>query len=124
MDISLEKIELVRERTGASYAEAKEALEAKDGNVVDAIVEIEEKIVVTNDSGRLSKEEIINSEEKEKIIRIAKDIYYPKRTYANIFSKVDMDSDKKSKLIDFIVKTKDIKYLDAVDVLKYIKSLK
>lgn len=70
------------------------------------------------------KEEIINSEEKEKIIKIAKDIYYPKRTYANIFSKVDMDSDKKSKLIDFIVKTKDIKYLDAVDVLKYIKSLK
>ena len=44
MDISLEKIELVRERTGASYAEAKEALENHEGNTVDAIIELEEKM--------------------------------------------------------------------------------
>ena len=43
MDITLEKIELVKDRTGASYKEAKEALEACDGSVVDAIILIEQK---------------------------------------------------------------------------------
>lgn len=44
MEITLEKIELVKDRTGASYKEAKEALEACDGSVVDAIINIEETI--------------------------------------------------------------------------------
>ena len=44
MEITLEKIELVKDRTGVSYKEAKEALEAADGSVVDAIISIEEKI--------------------------------------------------------------------------------
>ncbi|NLA70454.1 MAG: DUF4342 domain-containing protein [Clostridiales bacterium] len=44
MDITLEKIELVKDRTGVTYKEAKEALEAADGSVVDAIIDIEEMI--------------------------------------------------------------------------------
>lgn len=44
MEITLEKIELVKDRTGVSYAEAKEALESADGSVVDAIISIEETI--------------------------------------------------------------------------------
>ncbi|MBE6042404.1 MAG: DUF4342 domain-containing protein [Clostridiales bacterium] len=44
MDINLEKIELVKDRTGATYAEAKEALEKADGSVVDAIIDIEAKL--------------------------------------------------------------------------------
>ncbi|MCL2493105.1 MAG: DUF4342 domain-containing protein [Clostridiales bacterium] len=44
MEITLEKIELVKDRTGVSYKEAKEALEAADGNVVDAIIAIEEQV--------------------------------------------------------------------------------
>ena len=44
MEITLEKIELVKDRTGVSYKEAKEALEFTDGNVVDAIIYIEENI--------------------------------------------------------------------------------
>ncbi len=46
MEITLEKIELVKDRTGVTYKEAKEALEAADGNVVDAIIAIEETIDV------------------------------------------------------------------------------
>lgn len=42
MDISLEKIDIIRDRTGVSYREAKEALEAADGNVVDALISLEE----------------------------------------------------------------------------------
>ncbi len=44
MEITLEKIELVKDRTGVSYKEAKEALEAAEGSVVDAIINIEETI--------------------------------------------------------------------------------
>ncbi|HZK60963.1 MAG: DUF4342 domain-containing protein [Peptostreptococcaceae bacterium] len=44
MEITLEKIELVKDRTGVSYREAKEALESADGSVVDAIIAIEETI--------------------------------------------------------------------------------
>ena len=41
MEITLEKIELVKERTGSTYAEAKAALEAAEGSVVDAIIALE-----------------------------------------------------------------------------------
>lgn len=44
MEITLEKIELVKDRTGVSYAEAKAALEKAGGSVVDAIIMIEEEI--------------------------------------------------------------------------------
>ena len=41
MDITLEMVDQVRERTGASYEEAKTALESANGDVVDAIIAIE-----------------------------------------------------------------------------------
>jgi len=44
MEISLEKIELVKDRTGVSYREAKDALIAENGSVVDAIIRIEDEI--------------------------------------------------------------------------------
>ena len=44
MEITLEKIELVKDRTGVSYKEAKSALETAGGSVVDAIISIEETI--------------------------------------------------------------------------------
>ena len=43
MDITLEKVDQVRERTGASYSEAKNALEISNGDVLNAIILIEEK---------------------------------------------------------------------------------
>ena len=44
MEITLEKIELVKDRTGANYKETKDALEQTDSNVVDAIIFIEDSI--------------------------------------------------------------------------------
>ena len=41
MDITLEMVDQVRERTGASYEEAKAALDNANGDVVNAIIEIE-----------------------------------------------------------------------------------
>lgn len=43
MEIKLEQVDQVRERTGVSYGKAKEALERANGNVLDAIILIEEQ---------------------------------------------------------------------------------
>lgn len=43
MDITLENIDLIRERTGISYREAKEALERNNGNIIDTLIELEDK---------------------------------------------------------------------------------
>lgn len=40
-EITLEKIDIIKERTGVTYTEAKEALEASNGNVIDALVYVE-----------------------------------------------------------------------------------
>ena len=50
MEINLEKIELVKDRTGCTYAEAKEALEKAEGSVVDAIIQVEETMNKNYDS--------------------------------------------------------------------------
>lgn len=41
MEITLEKVDQVRERTGVTYAEAKNALEIANGDVLEAIIYIE-----------------------------------------------------------------------------------
>ena len=53
MDITLENIDLIRERTGVSYREAKEALERNDGKVIETLIELEDK----NNSGTKWTEE-------------------------------------------------------------------
>ena len=61
MEITLEKIELDKDRTGVSYKEAKEALEKSEGSVVDAIIAIEESIdEKTSKSFSKKGEEILN----------------------------------------------------------------
>lgn len=41
MEITLEQIDLIRQRTGAGYKEAREALESTGGSLVDALVMLE-----------------------------------------------------------------------------------
>ncbi len=43
MEISLEKIDLLRERTGVSYREAREVLNETEGNVIEALVLLEDR---------------------------------------------------------------------------------
>ncbi|WP_461205410.1 DUF4342 domain-containing protein [Clostridium sp. DL1XJH146] len=43
MTVKLQEIDLLRERTKATYEEAKEALEKKDGDLVEALVYLEKK---------------------------------------------------------------------------------
>lgn len=42
MEITLEMIEQVKDKTGVTYKEAKEALDANNGSVIDAIIALEE----------------------------------------------------------------------------------
>ena len=65
MEITLEKIELVKDRTGVTYKEAKEALEAADGNVVDAIVAIEQSIDQGADAKLSSRKDALINKMKE-----------------------------------------------------------
>ena len=60
MDITLEKVEQVISRTGATYGEAKEALIASDGDVLDAIIYLENKKDFS-EKGNKFKEEAFNS---------------------------------------------------------------
>ena len=44
MDVNLENVDIIRERTGVSYKKAKEAIEQANGNIVDALVFLEEEV--------------------------------------------------------------------------------
>lgn len=43
MEITLQKIDLIRERTGLNYAEARELLEEANGDVVEALVILDDE---------------------------------------------------------------------------------
>lgn len=58
-EITIEKIDIIRERTKVSYAEAKEALEICDGNVVDALIYVEENKKKKREEMYISKDEFI-----------------------------------------------------------------
>jgi len=40
-EITLEKLDIIRERAGVTYREAREALERAEGKVIDALVDLE-----------------------------------------------------------------------------------
>jgi hypothetical protein len=76
MEITLEMVDQVRERTGASYEAARAALEKANGNVVDAIVIIEkgdgssaasdivEKIKAAVQKGNVNRIRVLRGEEE------------------------------------------------------------
>lgn len=61
--VTLEKIDIIRERTGVNYTEAKDALEKCDGNVVDALVFLETKF---QEKSQNRVEEIVTTKEEFK----------------------------------------------------------
>ncbi len=61
MEITLEKIDEIRERTGVSYKEAKEVLEKHNGDVLEAIIDLEESKSNWSDNLTNKGEAIIES---------------------------------------------------------------
>ena len=76
------------------------------------------KYVFTN----ATNDQIITNSQKEELLKIAKDIYYPKRNYGDVLSKSTLDNETKDNLIDFIRQSEDIKKQDAKELLNLIKS--
>ena len=68
MEITLEKVDKVIERTGVSYKVAKQALEETDGNILDAIIYLEDKNI------SFETEENKNSENVEEFKEWLKDL--------------------------------------------------
>ena len=54
-EITLEKIDLVRERTGASYGDAKEALDACNDDILEALVYLEKNKTESSKTGFFDK---------------------------------------------------------------------
>ncbi len=90
-----------------------------DSETLEALSEplINMKYVFTN----AVSENIITEEEKEELLAIAKQTFYPKRNYAQTLTQSNLDNDSKNKLINFIRESVDIKKEDAKDLLKTIK---
>lgn len=57
-EISLEKVDLIKERTGVSYKEAKEALEKCNGDVLEALVYLESNNTFNDSKIKEKAEEI------------------------------------------------------------------
>ncbi|MGH4125843.1 MAG: DUF4342 domain-containing protein [Clostridium sp.] len=68
-EITLEKIDIIKERTGVSYTEAKEALEECDSDVVNALIYIESK---QKKSNKFNMEEMYAT--KDEFMAAIKDI--------------------------------------------------
>lgn len=70
MNITLEKIDSLRERANVSYAEAKEALEQNEGNMIDAIIYLEQENKTVYDRAKReehrSRERVRQTARKEK----------------------------------------------------------
>lgn len=91
-----------------------------DGDTLEALSEplINMDYVFSN----ALRENIIDESEKEELIKITKDTYYPQRNYAQTLRKSSLSDDKKGKLIDFIRQSPDIKKEDAKELLITIKN--
>ncbi|MCE5221851.1 MAG: DUF4342 domain-containing protein [Clostridium sp.] len=54
-NVTLEKVDIVRERTGVSYEKAKQALEVCEGDVLEALIYIEKAQDTLDDNNEFSK---------------------------------------------------------------------
>jgi len=84
----------------------------------DSLVSIEYNFKRALDMGLISKEDFST------LIKTAKAIFYPKRTYTSILNAVPLHPAKIAVIEKFLIEEGiDIKRQDAEDVLKYIKNL-
>lgn len=67
---------------------------------------------------------IIGEDYFRELMKIAKDLFYPLRTYRRILHDAEIPENKKASLMSFLESEgRDIKREDAIEVIKYIKGL-
>ncbi|HIH35102.1 MAG TPA: TfuA-related McrA-glycine thioamidation protein [Methanosphaera sp.] len=70
------------------------------------------------------KDNIINQKQCEELLKISKELYYPKRSFEYVIKKSSLDDNKKLELLNYIKSIRyDIKNEDAKKVIEYIKNL-
>ena len=74
MDITLEKVDQVIQRTGASYGEAKKALELYDADVLDAIIYLENQKNEQKSNEGINNENSVKTETIEELKLWLKDL--------------------------------------------------
>ena len=93
---------------------------ALDPDTYEALSEAYINIKYTLD--RALDEAIINFDDYEELLRVAKNTFYPKRSFDYIIQKSDIPSENITPLINYIRNNKiDIKKEDARAVIKYIR---
>jgi len=92
----------------------------------ETLEQLSEALISMNYTFKAAKDEgIINEEDFKTLIKTAKSIYYPKRTYAKVFKESNLEIEKIKCIQQFLKEnTVDIKREDAISVLKYIKNMK
>lgn len=60
-NVTLEKVDMIRERTGVSYEAAKQALEACEGDVLEALIYIEKDQGISGDNNEFVNDEANNA---------------------------------------------------------------
>ncbi|MFY9638215.1 MAG: TfuA-related McrA-glycine thioamidation protein [Methanobacterium sp.] len=70
-------------------------------------------------------EDVINEAEYKILVKTAKSIYYPKRTYDKVFKESKLEIEDLKRIRKFLNENMvDIKREDAVSVLKFVKNMK
>ena len=92
-----------------------------DSESLEALSEplINMKYVFTN----AVSEGILSEDEKDKLLSIAKNTFYPKRNYAKTLQESSLNDSTKDQLIDFIRTSPDIKKEDAKELLLHVKDI-
>lgn len=112
---------------GQIYKDYKNGTISSDDDVAvsldpETLEQLSEPLVNIDYNLKLAVEKgIISLNEKKELIEITRSIYYPKRQYSSIFKKSSLETNKKRELNDFIKTCDNLKKLDAIAVLEYIK---
>ena len=115
---------------GQVYKDYRSGIIESDDDVAvvinpETLEQLSEALISMNYTFKAAKEEgIINEEEFKSLVKTAKSIYYPKRTYDKVFKDSNLGMEKIKKIHNFLQENKvDIKREDAISVLKYVKNL-
>lgn len=70
------------------------------------------------------KDNVITQKECDELLKISKDLYYPRRSFGYVIKKSSLSDDKKTELLNYIESIDyDVKNEDAKKVIEYIKKL-
>ena len=115
---------------GQVYEDYRSGVVESDDDVAvvinpETLEQLSEALISMNYTFKAAKDKgILNEEEFKILIKTAKSIYYPKRTYNQVFKDSNFGTEKINTIHKFFQENKvDIKKDDAIMVLKYVNNL-